>query len=112
MIDHTIRIIKLKNGEHEKIRKAFRFSDHQYDVVSEFFFTEADQFKERINEILEPIQNGETDEASFAGNKYGFVLFNDSALIYDQMSEPMIFAQISQDDFFDLLDEWHNPASQ
>ncbi len=107
MIEHTFREIRLRNGQHQKMKRIIEFADPQYDLAAAFFAAEADTFRSRILNVLAPVEAGETDEASFAGNQYGFALYYDQAVIYDQMKEPMELCQMDQEDFLALIREWY-----
>ena len=107
MIEHTFRTITLRYGEHTKQKRILKFADERYGILTEFFASEADSFRRQILDAVEPVQRNEETDAAFAGNKYGFSVFNDEAVIFDQLEDPIRFCQLPFEDFWDLLAEWY-----
>lgn len=106
MIRHSLRIITLHRGRHEKKRRVIRFTDPKYHLLALFINAEADSFRREINAAFE---QAETEgEGFFAGNLTTLSIHDGIAELCSQLDEEQVPLLIEAKELEALLSEWYS----
>ncbi len=106
MTEHTIRVITLRRGRHEKKRRVIRFADPQYKLLGVFLNSEADSFRAPISAALK--QAKEEGDGYFAGNLTSLSIHDGTAVIRSQIDAEAEPVSVPAEEVITLLKEWYS----